>query len=194
MHLSHIYCKIKQWIHGDDKSHKLIKIVHRSERWSGDDAHDYFVYRAGAAAGARPPSLSLLPTHDISGRLLRGLRPWHPRGQMLLDHTTGLLRRGEDEALVVELEFGDKSTGGMANLNVLRLGSSEWELRSAVPIVLGCGGGSRGEGYGNKDLMSPDHMGGTRLDFFPDRVVPVGDRFLCWVKYSSGILVCDQGF
>jgi hypothetical protein len=114
---------------------------------------------------------------------------------MLLDHTTGLLRRGEDEALVVELEFGDgdKSTGGMANLNVLRLGSSEWELRSAVPIVLGDGGGNRGEGYGNKDLMSPDHLGVTRLDFFPDRVVPVGDRFLCWVKFSgSGILVCDM--
>ncbi|RLM69547.1 hypothetical protein C2845_PM17G03280 [Panicum miliaceum] len=29
-------------------------------------------------------------------------------------------------------------------------------------------------------------------NFFPDRVVPVGDRFLCWVKYSSGILLCDM--
>jgi hypothetical protein len=28
MHLCHIYCKIKQWIHADDKSYKLIKIVH----------------------------------------------------------------------------------------------------------------------------------------------------------------------
>ena len=33
MHLSHIYCKIKQWIHGDDKSHKLIKILHMCGRW-----------------------------------------------------------------------------------------------------------------------------------------------------------------
>ena len=33
MHLSHIYCKIKQWIHGDDKSHKLIKIMRICERW-----------------------------------------------------------------------------------------------------------------------------------------------------------------
>ena len=32
-HLCHIYCKIKQWIHGDDKSHKLIKIVHICGRW-----------------------------------------------------------------------------------------------------------------------------------------------------------------
>ena len=28
MLLRHIYCKIKQWIHADDKSYELIKIVH----------------------------------------------------------------------------------------------------------------------------------------------------------------------
>jgi hypothetical protein len=28
MHLFHIYCKIKGWIHGDDISFKLIKTVH----------------------------------------------------------------------------------------------------------------------------------------------------------------------
>ena len=33
MHLCHIYCKIKQWIHGDNKSNKLIKIVHKCGRW-----------------------------------------------------------------------------------------------------------------------------------------------------------------
>ena len=33
MHLCHIYCEIKQWIHGDDKSNKLIKIVHMCGRW-----------------------------------------------------------------------------------------------------------------------------------------------------------------
>ena len=33
MHLCHIYCKIKQWIHEDDKSHKLIKIVQICGRW-----------------------------------------------------------------------------------------------------------------------------------------------------------------
>ena len=36
MHLYHIYRKIKQWIHGDDKSHKLIKIVHICGRWMVD--------------------------------------------------------------------------------------------------------------------------------------------------------------
>ena len=33
MHLRHIYCKIKQRIHEDDKSHKLIKILHMCGRW-----------------------------------------------------------------------------------------------------------------------------------------------------------------
>ena len=33
MHLCHIHCKIKQWIHGDDQSYKLIKIVHVCGRW-----------------------------------------------------------------------------------------------------------------------------------------------------------------
>ena len=33
MHLCHIYYKIKQRIHGDDKSNKLIKIVHICGRW-----------------------------------------------------------------------------------------------------------------------------------------------------------------
>ena len=36
MHLCHIYLKIKQWIHGDDKSHKLIKIVYICGRWMVD--------------------------------------------------------------------------------------------------------------------------------------------------------------
>ena len=36
MHLCHIYCKIKQRIHRDDKSHKLIKIVHICGRWMVD--------------------------------------------------------------------------------------------------------------------------------------------------------------
>ena len=33
LHLCHIYCKIKQRIHGDNKSNKLIKIVHKYGRW-----------------------------------------------------------------------------------------------------------------------------------------------------------------
>jgi hypothetical protein len=33
MHLFHFYCKIKDWIHGDDTSYELIKIVQAYGRW-----------------------------------------------------------------------------------------------------------------------------------------------------------------
>ena len=36
MNLCHMYCKIKQRIHGDDESHKLIKIVHICGWWMVD--------------------------------------------------------------------------------------------------------------------------------------------------------------
>ena len=42
MHLRHIYCKIKQWIHGDDKSHKLIKIVHMCGRWMVEMEYSFY--------------------------------------------------------------------------------------------------------------------------------------------------------
>ena len=40
MHLCHIYCKIKQRIHGDDKSNKLIKIVPICGRWMVDGGNE----------------------------------------------------------------------------------------------------------------------------------------------------------
>ena len=42
MHLSHIYCKIKQWIHGDDKSNKLIKIVHICGMWMAEMEYSFY--------------------------------------------------------------------------------------------------------------------------------------------------------
>jgi hypothetical protein len=33
MHLFHIYCKIRNWIHGDNISYKLIKAVHVYVKW-----------------------------------------------------------------------------------------------------------------------------------------------------------------
>ena len=43
MHLSHIYCKIKQWIHGYDKSNKLIKIVPICGRWMVEMEYSFYV-------------------------------------------------------------------------------------------------------------------------------------------------------
>ena len=46
MHLCHIYCKIKQRIHGDDKSNKLIKIVHICGRWMVEMEMKYSFYES----------------------------------------------------------------------------------------------------------------------------------------------------
>ena len=42
MHLCHIYCKIKQRIHGDDKSNKLIKIVHKCGGWVVEMKYSFY--------------------------------------------------------------------------------------------------------------------------------------------------------
>ena len=42
MHLCHIFCNIKQRIHGDDKSHKLIKIVHVCGRWMVEMEYSFY--------------------------------------------------------------------------------------------------------------------------------------------------------
>ena len=42
MHLCYMYWKIKQRIHGDDKSHKLIKIVHVCGRWMAEMEYSFY--------------------------------------------------------------------------------------------------------------------------------------------------------
>nr|CAB3489285.1 unnamed protein product [Digitaria exilis] len=130
---------------------------------------DFFVYRAGAHATTT--SLSLLPTHDFYERLSLRLN--------LPQETTGVLRRNDDELLVANLCVWNErgAQRAMVDLNVLHLSSSEWEMMRVVPIVLGDG--------------SRDEMVLSRCDL-PDMAVPVGGRYMCWVKYSSGFLICDM--
>jgi hypothetical protein len=112
-----------------------------------DYTTDYFVYNAGAAAADPPrlPSLSLLP-------------PFH-----LVYHGTGLVRRGEDELVVAQLqtvssarsEPGTPELMRVADLSLFRAG--EWKLPS-----------------------------------FWSAVVPVSDRLLCWVDLRClGVVLCD---
>ncbi|KAL6658445.1 hypothetical protein ACP70R_004031 [Stipagrostis hirtigluma subsp. patula] len=85
---------------------------------SSNFTDDSFVYKTSAA---KPPSLSLLP---------------YPAGKLQLDsRNTGLLRRGEDELLVVKLflELGYRTD--TATMWMHRLGSHEWEKKQ-VPIVV----------------------------------------------------------
>ena len=78
---------------------------------------DHFVYRAGT--GTRPPSLTLVPGLSFPRK--------YGRPRFLLDEDTGVLRRGEDDLLVAQLDTGHHDDHpDMANLCVLRFGRSEW--------------------------------------------------------------------
>ncbi|OEL37682.1 hypothetical protein BAE44_0001299 [Dichanthelium oligosanthes] len=103
------------------------------------------------------PSLSLLPAQDF------------------LTKNKGLLRRGEDELLVVtlQLKYDRDARRDMAEVCLLRHGARQWELTEPVPIV-------EDEGKGHRGRCGP----GT--------VIPVGDRFLCWVEYGGGFFLCDM--
>ena len=57
----------------------------------------------------------------------------------------------------------------------------DWELMQAVPIVYDGEAASSGAGEGAR-LM---------LDRQTDAAVPAGDRFLCFVDYLRGVLLCD---
>ncbi|KAL6658441.1 hypothetical protein ACP70R_004027 [Stipagrostis hirtigluma subsp. patula] len=136
--------------HGDAV---LLKVDHKLGG-SSNFTDDSFVYKTSAA---EPPSLSLLP---------------YPASKLQLNsRNTGLLRRGEDELLVVKLflELGYRTD--TATMWMHRLGSHEWEKKQ-VPIVA---------------AEEVPHEG---LDSCA--TVPVGDRFMCWVDYRSGLVMCDM--
>ncbi|KAG2556148.1 hypothetical protein PVAP13_8NG062601 [Panicum virgatum] len=131
---------------------------------------DHFVYRAGDGAG--PPSLSLLPALKVRMRYEEDTV--EPKCRPLFADVTGILRRGgSGEFLVARIEVLCSGGRGKANLCVLRLGSSQWELKCLVPVAHEDG----------DEVMGP--LTG------PAVAIPVGDRFLCWVGLRCFIL-CDM--
>ncbi|OEL22323.1 hypothetical protein BAE44_0016658 [Dichanthelium oligosanthes] len=139
---------------------------------------------------------------------------------MLHEKDTVLLRRGEGELLVVQFEvYSNKETEPWnddeaeqsnddepeasneddteesndddteesnddkpmvnAELCVLRHGRGVWELMEAVPVVL--------------DEMASSGKGAAKLmqEWETDAAIPIGDRFLCFVDYLRGMLLCD---
>ncbi|KAF8772770.1 hypothetical protein HU200_005406 [Digitaria exilis] len=139
---------------------------------------DHFVYIAGAG---QLPSVSLLPARDFLTKteFVRDMEEGlvDPNGRILLDENTGILRRGDNddgEFLVVWMDLRSHSEHGMANVCVLRSGSSQWEHNLLVPIV-------HEEG---EDVVRSLSAAGMAL--------PVGDRFLCWVGSRHSFILCDM--
>ncbi|CAL4995046.1 unnamed protein product [Urochloa decumbens] len=144
---------------------------------------DYFLYEAGAA---RPPSLSLLPGCFFPMAFERGKDNVTGRGEearYLWNDNTGVLRSGSagEVITVVQLEVPDsvkRKIRDKAELCVIDTGKLEWELNREVPIVHGEATAGKA-----KELM---------LWWETDVAVPVSDRFLCFVDYFRGFLVCDM--
>jgi hypothetical protein len=74
----------------------------------------------------------------------------------------------------------------LAEVWVLHAGRREWELKPATPIILDDDEGDSAVKQDKLRLWSWHwYMGG--------KVVPVGNRFLCWVDYNRGfVLLCDM--
>ncbi|KAG0528985.1 hypothetical protein BDA96_05G059100 [Sorghum bicolor] len=150
--------------HGDSILLRMTRRRRDGRRMS--PTFDHFMYRAGT--GTRPPSLTLLPELSFP-------RKYADQPRLLFNEDTGVLRRGENDLLVAQLDTGHHDDRpDLANLCVLRVGRSEWEHKCAVPIL-------HEEGVELMGLLSG-----------PDMTIPVGDRFLCWLWFGRGLVVCDM--
>ncbi|CAL5009721.1 unnamed protein product [Urochloa decumbens] len=141
---------------------------------------DYFIYEAGAAR--RPPSLSLLPGCNIPEQF--GYRnPYDPtpRFRHLSMHNTGILRRRGDLLAMCQLEKTcHPPIYDTAELCMLRIGVGDQWINRRLPIV---------EGSTSSSKLQPWRM----RHYIPQAAVPVGNRFLCWVDYNHGFILCDMG-
>jgi hypothetical protein len=162
---------------------EMVPPVGDSYSASAADTSDYFLYEAGAGR-RRPPSLSLLPDCYIPMQCHYQFPTATPMARDLsVFNATGILRRGDGEVLVAQLETPPPLNGApckTAELCVLRLRPGghdhhDWVLKR-VPIV-------HHEGDDGELWLWSEMM---------DAVVPVGSRFMCWVDYSRGFLVCDM--
>jgi hypothetical protein len=129
---------------------------------------EHFVY--SPAGIARPPSLSPLPVRDIQ-----------TKSESAPTDSTVLLRRGEkNDVLVVQVHIWCDFHAPrhqrrlMAEFCVLRPGMRQWEVMEPVPILHDLGA------KGDELILES-----------PRFAVSVGDRFLCWVHYNTGFVLCD---
>ncbi|TVU26174.1 hypothetical protein EJB05_28710, partial [Eragrostis curvula] len=128
--------------------------------------NEHFVYNAGDAAAdpPLPPSLSLLPQYGL-------IKEQGDKRTYLDSESTGILRRGDDELVVAELNMRRE----VAELVVLRSGDGEWSVIKRPPIRR-CMGGD-----GENIVLS---------SWRNDTVIPFGDA-LCWVDLRQGLLFSD---
>ncbi|KAF8762263.1 hypothetical protein HU200_009650 [Digitaria exilis] len=116
------------------------------------------------AGVAGPPSLALLPERDF----LTKSEQLHRHEQRSL-HKVGTQAFSDE---VTPMTLKQK----MAEFCLFRHGGTQWELKEPVPII-------QDDGSSTERLRT---RGGR------DTIITLGDRFLCWVRYETGFLLCDM--
>ncbi|KAL6626945.1 hypothetical protein ACP70R_030671 [Stipagrostis hirtigluma subsp. patula] len=155
-------------------------LIQTAYGYGSPEGIDHFVYNAGAAAAGtpRPPSLSLLPPYYSAGEQMGPYSscPGAPLKHILNHDSAGLLRRGEDEFVVAELKMvASVATPTQVVTKLLLFRSGVWSIKR--PLIRRSDGKDDGE--------EPPSWARA------DTVLPVGDRLLCWVDVSGGLMFCD---
>ncbi|CAL4994978.1 unnamed protein product [Urochloa decumbens] len=154
-------------------SARSMKLTYRG---SYDFEDHHFLYWAGGAAS--PATFSRLPDRIFLTKAEQAYLspPTHRRPDF---EDTCLLRLGDNDMMLVELGlmYDRDARRYMAEFCLLRNGMSQWELLEPVPIIRDEGG---------KDIEQLHTQCGRNT------IIPLGDRFLCWVKYISGFLLCNM--
>uniref|UniRef100_A0A0E0FDK1 DUF1618 domain-containing protein n=1 Tax=Oryza meridionalis TaxID=40149 RepID=A0A0E0FDK1_9ORYZ len=147
---------------------------------------DYFVYSASPSSSQ--PSLTRLPRCFVGGftdpEEDELYQPYHQQRQRYMcSRDVGLLCRrggdGEDGRSLFTVAVADLTSGGGSKeveLCVLRSGESAEEEWRITPLRVRRAMGKLGLDLG---------------EWRSDAVLPLHDRFLCWVDYYQGILLID---
>ncbi|RCV37306.1 hypothetical protein SETIT_8G052100v2 [Setaria italica] len=117
-----VYAKYATVVAADGDS-LLLRVNLDQRSFASDDTLDHFVYNAGSAAAdpSRPPSLSLLPSYNVTYR---------PMIQYLVTDATGILRHGDDQIVVAELHTATvRVTLETKAAELYMFRSGEWSIR-----------------------------------------------------------------
>uniref|UniRef100_A0A0D9VAH7 DUF1618 domain-containing protein n=1 Tax=Leersia perrieri TaxID=77586 RepID=A0A0D9VAH7_9ORYZ len=135
---------------------------------------DYFVYTAGADS---PPSLTRLPPCFIRGGITEPaedelFRPYcYQRQRTMSDRDVGILCNSKGGGFTVaDLTFRMRSSAELCFVRQPK--DTQWSIKH-LDLPRGCGANLR------------------LTDWNTDVVLPLHDRFLCWVDYFEGLLLVD---
>ncbi|EER87841.2 hypothetical protein BDA96_10G044000 [Sorghum bicolor] len=160
-----------------DENHVLLRIGLRNQSREGPNI---FVYTVGASSR---PLLRRLPACTKMAQGLAGRNEF-----MLVDTNIGILCRSghqDDNYVVADLIVSWKAPRGHQD---------DYFKPSQVIASLCVFSASEGE-WTVKEMLAPQPHGQGEGEFPVlwecDRVLPFAGRFLCWIDYYSGILLCD---